>query len=78
MNVWIEVKRTKVVGRIIGWCPDKKGRPNAMVQIKDKVFAFKLREFVIVEESSLKNLRQHSNERFNWFESNFDRPLPRA
>src|SRR5579864_8405249 len=49
MNVWIEVKRTKIVGRIIGWCPDRRGRPNAMVQVGNKVFAFKLREFRIIE-----------------------------
>jgi hypothetical protein len=49
MNVWIRHKRTGNEGRIIGWCPDKKGRPTAMVKIRDKVFAFKLSEFRVIK-----------------------------
>lgn len=55
MNVWIRVKRTGMIGRIIGWCPDKKGRPRAMVMVRDRVFDFKLGEFrVVVDPKVLK------------------------
>lgn len=48
MNLWVRHKRTGLEGRIIGWCPDKKGRPRAMVQVQDKIFTFKLGEFRII------------------------------
>jgi hypothetical protein len=56
MNIWIKVKRTGIVGRIIGWCPDKKGRPQAMVQVRDRIFAFKIGEFRVVADPRLATL----------------------
>jgi hypothetical protein len=49
MNLWVRHKRTRIEGRIVGWCPDKKGRPRAMVQVRDRIYAFKLGEFRVIE-----------------------------
>lgn len=75
MNVWIEVKRTKIVGRIIGFCPDRKGCPNAMVQVRDKVMAFKLREFRIITKPVILDKEYTVKEFFNHIS---DESLPRA
>jgi ribosomal protein S19 len=54
MNLWVRHKRTKIEGRIIGFCPDHKGRPYAMVQVRDKIFDFKLGEFRIIDSPGLR------------------------
>lgn len=50
--VWIRVKKNKIEGRIIGYCPDKKGRPQAIILVGDRVLAFKLSEFRVIDPAS--------------------------
>ena len=48
---WVEIKRTKTQGRIIGFCPDRKGRPQAMILVRDKIFAFRLGQLRVIHET---------------------------
>lgn len=50
--IWVRVKKNKVEGRIIGYCPDKKGRPQAIILAGDRVLAFKLGEFRVIDPAS--------------------------
>ena len=51
-SIWVRVKRTGTEGRIIGFCPDKKGRPSAIILVRDKVLAYKLSEFKIIDPAT--------------------------
>lgn len=50
--VWIRAKKNKLEGRIIGYCPDKKGRPQAIILSGDRVLALKLGEFRVIDPAS--------------------------
>jgi len=49
---WVQIKRTKTEGRIIGFCPDKRGRPQAMILVRDKIFSFKLGQIRVIDETT--------------------------
>jgi len=47
--MFVKLTKTKKTGRIVGWCPDKKGRPRAMILLKDKIICRYLNEFKVTK-----------------------------
>lgn len=54
--IWVRVKRSGLEGRIVGWCPDKRGRPQAMVQVRDKIIAFRLGQLRVTTAPKLRGV----------------------
>lgn len=50
--IQVKIKKSGHTGHIIGWCPDRHGKPQALVLLKNHVVSLKLNQFCVEKDKN--------------------------